>query len=150
MDSKKLKRSLRIMYQNRTCTMCGREFTPNCGVQKVCSYECGLVRQRIYERNTKGKKPLAIVACAVCGTKFKQKTHNAVTCSKTCQTIRSRDRARENGRKSRASKRIAVEKLDYRGDVRPWGISEDKDPWLTYRADWCIGHVTDTQLTPLG
>lgn len=138
-------------YKDKECAICGKTFTPNCGVQKVCSQACKRERQRRREREIRGYKNRTdnppVLYCAVCGEYFLQRVNGQKTCCKTCGKEWARWIAKWNGRRKRKREGTPSDQMRIRQDI-PWSL--DFDPWLCYKpVETNMEHVTWSQMIPV-
>lgn len=97
------------VYPDRTCTLCGKTFSPAVYNQKRCSPKCTrrAARLRAGARKRGGPVPKS-VPCAICGAEFPMISTRQRYCSRRC-----RMRAKDQYRRYRAeSKRNTVYERD--------------------------------------
>lgn len=125
------------------CKICRKEFESKYSYALYCSKECKRENDRIRMNKKNGTDPFKKIKCATCGKSFHPAAGGELNCSEDCKIAYAKKKSKEWHRSKRGK---SVERqIPVMWDWRDFG-----DPWLTYRAEWCIGPVTQTQLHPMG
>jgi len=82
----------------RTCLYCGKEFHPNHGNIKLCSYECRYQRLLVSNRHSQRRtikartRPYGLdpIPCTVCKETFLPKQSTHVICSDECRITKAK------------------------------------------------------------
>lgn len=136
------------MFKPRKCKMCGKEFTPNSGVQVYCSYECkrkktNSVKREAYRAMSADEKSTLLKAnaerhsawqkkqtripvyayCKYCGAKFEKKGNKTFCCPEHLNEYwKNRDNQNHKSRYIPVSPHEIVCKACGKTFIGKWGV----------------------------